>query len=323
LISKILRHKRLLPFILMLVVAMALPLGMPSFFISFLISFFIFASLSQSLNIMMNFMGYYEFGRAFFSGLGAYVGAIVQRDLGISPFLSIPISILICFIIAFGVIIGAQRMRGISFCLVAMALVYLTQNLFSALSWTGGPEGIVLKPLETDPFTAEIIFYEVSLIYLLMVTLVVYLISRSKLGLAMRAIRGDEDVAEVRGVNTVYTKAVGYAISAALSGGVGNIWGYYAGYIDPASAFSFVFSMYIVLMILLGGMESLFGPLVGSFIFVFLLEFLRYSIGVAFEGLHAIIFGILLLIIVLFIPKGVLEIIKKLNARALARLRAT
>jgi branched-chain amino acid transport system permease protein len=116
----------------------------------------------------------------------------------------------------------------------------------------------------------------------------------------------------MRGVNTVYVKAVSYGVSAALSGAAGNLYAYFAGYIDPSSAFGFVFSINVLLMVLLGGMGTRYGPLLGAFIFIMLSEVLRYSIPSTFEGLHVIIFGSLIVIFTVFAPSGLMGVLSRM-----------
>jgi branched-chain amino acid transport system permease protein len=225
-----------------------------------------------------------------------------------------PISLAVCFVVAFFILIGARRMRGVYFGILTMALVYLVQNLFSILPYTGGAEGILLQRLTAsmDPHLAEIAYYESTLIYLILVVFATGFIVRSKLGKGIISIREDEDVAEMRGVNTVYVKAVSYGVSAALSGAAGNLYAYFAGYIDPSSAFGFVFSINVLLMVLLGGMGTRYGPLLGAFIFIMLSEVLRYSIPSTFEGLHVIIFGSLIVIFTVFAPSGLMGVLSRM-----------
>lgn len=280
---------------------------LPFFGSTFVLALFILVlmniTFAQSWNILAGFTGLFSFGHLVYFGIGAYIGAILLRDLGLSPFLMAPLAGLFTMVLAVAIGIPCIRTRGFYFAIVTSALCMVVELVVTIMPWTGGATGIVLPSPPFDPKTTNSIFYVAMLIMAIVTCFAVYKISNSKLGIGLKAIREDETAARGAGVPIGKLKLSAMGISAFFPGVVGCIYAYYMTYIDPTSVFNLWLSFQAIMMVLLGGRGTIMGPILGAIIFTLASEFFRYTI--AYGTLHAIIFGVLIIFIVLFMPQGI------------------
>lgn len=266
---------------------------------------FTYAATAVAWNIVGGYAGYISLGHSAFFGLGAYLLGLAATELGWNPFWTVPITAL--GVALFGLLVGliALRTRGHAFVVVTIALVFIVQLI--ALNWrslTGGMNGLQL-PLA--PYSAEFIkvpFYYSALALLILSIWISWTIKSTKFGLGLIAIREDEDKAEAVGVSTTLYKVLAFVISVYLVGMAGGIYAYYQTYIDPMFIFNIFFGVQMILMTILGGKGTLWGPVIGAFIMQPVADLILFRFGSS--QLHLAIFGVLLLAFVVYLPRGIL-----------------
>jgi branched-chain amino acid transport system permease protein len=267
-----------------------------------------YAALAVSWNFVGGFTGYISLGHASYSGLGGYATALLILHADLNPWVALLLSGVIVAALAVPIGIASLRVRGASFVIVSIALVLIL--LLVSQSWaglTGGSNGLrVPRPFGPEvlrPEQHERFFYlHVALVSVALV--VWWLIDRSRFGMGLKAIREDEDKAQALGVPTFAYKLAIFVISAfftALAGGMYALW---FGHLDPIFQFSILVGSYMVLMSLLGGLRSLFGPVLGAVVVGYALEYFKNQYGDT--QLHLVALGLLLAVVVLFMPDGIL-----------------
>lgn len=267
-----------------------------------------YAVLATSWNFVGGFTGYISLGHAAYSGLGGYATALLITRTGMNPWLALLAGAVLVALLAIPIGIASLRVRGASFVIVSIALVLITLLVFQSWgSLTGGSNGLrVPRPFGEDvlrPEQHERFFY-LHAGLLAVALLCWWIIDRSRFGAGLKAIREDEDKAQSLGVPTFAYKLVVFVISAlftALGGGLYALW---FGFLDPVFQFSILAGSYLVLMSLLGGIRSLFGPLLGAVVVGYAVEFFKNQYGDT--QLHLVALGVLLAVVVLFMPDGVI-----------------
>jgi ABC-type branched-subunit amino acid transport system ATPase component/ABC-type branched-subunit amino acid transport system permease subunit len=280
----------------------------------------VFAVGAVGLNIITGYAGYVSLGQGAFLGLGAYTTAILSTKVGASPFVWVPVAGLVTGIVAAFLGVVAMRARGHSFVILTIAFLFLVQLV--ATNWkqlTNGTAGLTLPLPLWDPAYANWPFYY-SLLGLLVASLVMaWWIRRVKFGMGLIAIREDEDKAATVGVNTRAYKLLGFVASAVFVGMAGAVYGYYLTFIDPAGMFNILLSVQIILSLLLGGRATLWGPVLGAFI----IEPLNETTNNEFGGnTRLLIFGGLLALVVLFLPRGIIPSVQHWLTERRARGKA-
>jgi branched-chain amino acid transport system permease protein len=266
-----------------------------------------FAAFATGWNIMGGFTGYVSLGHVAFFGLGAYGTGLLIVDGGLPSFVAWLLAGVAVVLVALPVGYAALRVRGASFVIVTIALVLVLLLVFQ--SWrsvTGGSDGLIVPRPFPDLLRPEHhrVFYFLFLALLAAALLTWAFIDRSRFGAGLKAVREDEDKAESLGIPTGSLKLVAFAVSAffvALSGGLYALW---FGDLDPIFQFDVVLSAQIVLMALLGGTRSLFGPLLGAVVVGTALEFFLLNYGET--QFHLVATGLLLGAVVMFLPEGVI-----------------
>jgi ABC-type branched-subunit amino acid transport system ATPase component/ABC-type branched-subunit amino acid transport system permease subunit len=265
----------------------------------------VFAIGAVGLNIITGYAGYVSLGQGAFLGLGAYTAGILSTDVGGSPFVWVPVAGLLGALVAAFLGVVAMRARGHAFVILTIAFLFLVQLV--ATNWrelTNGTGGITL-PIPTWSIDYQNWPFYYSLLGLLALSLLLsWWIRRSKIGMGLIAIREDEDKAATVGVNTRVYKIIGFVASAVFVSMAGAIYGYYLTFIDPAGMFNILLSVQIILSLLLGGRGTLWGPVLGAFAIEWLNEFTNNELGGG--NTRLLIFGGLLALVVLFLPRGVI-----------------
>jgi ABC-type branched-subunit amino acid transport system ATPase component/ABC-type branched-subunit amino acid transport system permease subunit len=265
----------------------------------------VFAIGAVGLNIITGYAGYISLGQGAFIGLGAYTVGICVTKIGGSPWVWVPVAGVLAGAIAALLGVVAMRARGHSFVILTIAFLFLVQLL--ATNWdelTNGTGGITL-PIPTWSVEYQFWPFYYALMGVLAVSLLVsWWIRRNKFGMGLIAIREDEDKAATVGVSTPTYKILAFVASAVFVGMAGGIYGYYISFIDPLGMFNILLSVQIILSLLLGGRATLWGPVLGAFI----IEWLNETSNNEFGGGNArlLIFGGLLGLVVLFLPRGII-----------------
>jgi len=276
-----------------------------------------YAVLATSWNFVGGFTGYISLGHAAYSGLGGYATALLITRVDVNPWAALLAGGVLTALIAVPIGIASLRVRGASFVIVSIAFVLIL--LLVGQSWgalTGGANGLrIPRPFPSDvlrPEQHERFFY-LHAALLAVALLVWWAIDRSRFGIGLKAVREDEDKAQSLGVPTFRYKLVAFVLSAlftALGGGLYALW---FGFLDPIFQFSILIGAYMVLMSLLGGIRTVFGPLIGAVIVGTSVEFFKAEYGDT--QLHLVATGLLLGLVVLFMPDGILPAASGLLAR--------
>ncbi len=268
----------------------------------------IFAGATAAWNIFSGYSGYISLGHAVFFGAGAYTAGVAAQDWQISgaaEFLLLPLGAAVAALIAvpFGLI--ALRVRRHTFVVVTIAVFFIFQLMAFNLSVTGGSVGINAPFLGWAPETYNNPFYYLALIIAAGTTALSWLIRRSRFGLQLRAIRDDEDRARGLGVRAMRVKLAAFVISAVVMGLIGALWFFFIVQVLPQYGFDPLLDLSIVLMAFLGGLGRVAGPVIGALI----LEPGRQYLTLHYSNSYVseIILGSLFLLVILFLPRGILQ----------------
>jgi branched-chain amino acid transport system permease protein len=286
--------------LILLILLATSPLYISSYNVILLAAIIMYIILTVSWAFFSGPTGYISLATAAFFGVGLYTTAVLGKEL---PLLAVVAAGgLVSFVLA--LIVGAitLRLRGIYFAIFTFGLVELIKHilLFWEITVTGTRGRFVVL---VDNIT---IYYIVLGIFVLLM-LTVYFVRHSKFGLAMQSIGDNEDAAAHTGVNVTLVKVITFAVSAFFIGAVGAIMATRWTYIDPYVAFNPLFSFLPVLMAIFGGMGQLYGPIIGAAIFAYLEEVLLTK----FPYYYMLIFGIILVVVILYLPDGLIGLIQR------------
>jgi branched-chain amino acid transport system permease protein len=250
-----------------------------------------------------------------FFGTGAYTSAILFHYFKLSPFLTAPLAGVAAAIA--GLLIGSPtlRLRGAYFALVTMIITFAVQVLVLNSTVTQGALGIYMQPLPLSPLAVERLFYFLFLGFAVAVTVLIYAIERSNIGWALVAIREDEDAAEIVGVRTIEVKWMANALACFIAGAIGGLFAQRIMYIEPTGTFAFDISLNVVLMAVIGGPGAWQGPLLGVPIVLLVADALRVTFT---SEVNRVIFSIIVIAIALYIPGGVMGVLKRWRKRGTA-----
>jgi branched-chain amino acid transport system permease protein len=306
-------------FALFVVVALAYPLVFDSNFainVGVLILFAAF--VGQSWNIAGGYAGQLSFGHVVFFGTGAYAATILQLTLGLNPWLGIPVAAVAGALVGALIAVLSFRagLRGSYFALITLAFAEAFRILANSVEFTGGGKGLLI-PLKrgAENFQLERIgFYYVILVLCAASILIAIWLTRSRFGARLAAIRENEDAAEALGINTYREKVRVMMLSGAMSGIGGVFYAQYYLYIDPPIAYGVEKSVEMLLVSMIGGAGTVFGPLIGSIVLTFISEITRETTSA--QGLGLIFYGVLLVAIVAFLPDGLVQLFRRRRAKA-------
>ncbi len=285
-----------------------LPMGVSSYHVSFLITTFLAVALAGSWNLFSGTTGYVSLGHGLFFGIGAYSFAVPMATLGYGPMLSFTIAALSTALSALllGLVVLTTRIRVGYFAVIMLGFNEIAKTIVANTKPLGSSYGLSLPPLPD-----KLIAYYFLLGLAVVVILLFFLIQLSKWGYGLKAILADEVAAEVTGVNAVALKLAVFVISGTLVGLAGAMIAWYWSYIDPYMAFDLAVSFEMVVMAMFGGIGRLWGPVLGAVAMSGLKEFLLTSI----PQLHSIIFGALVLVLMLWCPGGIIELVRTVRLR--------
>jgi branched-chain amino acid transport system permease protein len=297
--------------ILCIALALAVFLPVPSFYFSILAIVFMYAAISSSWNLIGGYSGYQSFGNATFFGIGAYVVAILLRDYGISPLITMFLGG--AFAVGLAVVIGypTLRLRATAyFSLVTLAVALVMSSVaVASRALTGG--GIGIQNIHIPGLALEIesqAFYLLFLALLVATVLVAHRVEKSKLGFGLLAIRENEDAALVLGVDATKVKLKAFLLSAFFTGLAGGLYAPYLSWINPGLVFSVLISITPALMTIFGGRGVWIGPVVGGFILGLVRQYMTFTVQ---AELSLVVYGVVLIITVLAMPRGVVGFVKQ------------
>jgi branched-chain amino acid transport system permease protein len=318
--------------ILVAAAAMLLPLVVRSAtYLHIIIMLYFYAYLTTSWNLVGGFAGVLPLGHAAFVGIGAYTSTILSLQYGLSPWLGMIVGGLLATVV--GILIGLPtfKMRGAYFALATIAFAEGLRVMVENINHIGplninGPRGLQIPPLNTGlvnfMFNDKAPYYYIILVMLLGVLLLTSWISRSKLGYALNAGGEEPEAAMALGINVARAKLVAMAISSFLTALAGTFYAQFTLYIHPKSIISLDLSFEIAFIALIGGRGSIAGPLLGALLLRPVSDFSRIYFGATLPGMHLIIFGVVLILVMVYQPRGIQEPLSRLYAKARERLFA-
>jgi branched-chain amino acid transport system permease protein len=302
--------KKIVPWVI-LAGLIALPLiGLSSYTMHVLILVIIYSMIGMAWNLLGGYCGQVSFGHAAFFGVGAYTAGILYSKLGISSWWGLLAGIPVVGV--FSLIIGfiCLRLRGPYFALATLAmgevLRVTSENL---VKFTGGDVGILIRE---RTWVQKVWYYYIILALAIATYLLVKRVIESKLGYYFVSIREDQDAAESLGIDTTFYKTIALCLSGTLTGLAGAFYTSYMGYIDPKVVFNLHdISIVTIMVVMVGGVATYWGPAVGALIMVFLAELIRSNPGLG--AAHQTLFGVLLIFIIIFLPNGIVGDYRKVT----------
>jgi branched-chain amino acid transport system permease protein len=287
--------------LVVVVLAMA-PAILSPFLVQFLINLFMLAALAEGWNIIGGFTGYASFGNVAFFGIGAYTTGVLLTVAELPFALALPAAGLVAM--AFAALVGMPilRLKGHYFAIATLGVAETTREIVYNLKVTGGGTGL------TMPITKSALpFFYLMLGILLLATLVNWWLSASRFGYGLIAIREDEDAAAAMGINAPLYKTIAFAMSGAFAGLVGGVFAYWITFIDPDGVFKVITTIQMIIMAVFGGMGTVVGPLLGALVLTSVSELLSTQL----VSLAELFNGLIVILVVLFMPKGLAEVIRK------------
>lgn len=283
-----------------------------SFLLNVLVFIGINTMLAAALNLLLGFAGQISLGHAAFFGLGAYISGVLTASHQADPWLTMLLAAVVVGILAFVIGFPILKLKGHYLAMATLGfgiIVYIVFN--ETVGVTGGPSGMPGIPnlaLGDFAFDSDTKNYFLIWFFTLSTMLVSFNLSNSRIGRALRAVHDSEVAARVLGVNVRLLKVQIFTLSAVISSIAGSLYAHTMTFISPAS-FGFNFSVELVTMVIVGGLGSIYGPLVGAAILTLLPEFLR-----VFHDLDIVIYGLLLIVMTMYLPTGLVGGLTKVSA---------
>lgn len=308
-----------------LALALLLPLFVKDeFLLHSMVMVLYFAYLASAWNILCGYVGQISFGHSVFSGVGGYVSVLLLVGAGWSPWLGMFVGGLLSAVLAVAIGYPTMRLRGPYFALTTIAFAEMIRIWFENTEVVfgiaiKGAEGLSVPLVGTDwtrfQFESKVPYYYIILVMLVIVAGMTWLIEHSRLGACLKAIRGDRDAAESLGINPTKYTLIAYAISAFMTALGGCYYAMFIRYINPERNMGVELSLDMALMSIIGGQGTVAGPILGAFFLAPLAELTRTYLGGQFIGLHLAIYGLVLILAVLYLPKGLVHLFHRLLAR--------
>ncbi len=270
----------------------------------------IYSIFIQSLNITMGYTGLISLSQAAFYGIGAYITALLMLKFNLNFFIALPIAVIFTVILSFVVSIPSLRLKGDYFILATLGFQIIIFNImYNWVSLTRGPYGIPGIPspeILGIKFDNPLKFSIISTMLALLILYVFYLMTSTKFGKILKAIREDEIATSTLGKNTTKFKIIAFSIGAGIASIAGSLFATYFTYIDPTS-FTLNESVLLVTILTIGGGGNIKGPLVGTVIIILLPEILRFLAipDTIAANIRVMLYAVALILILLYKPQGI------------------
>jgi branched-chain amino acid transport system permease protein len=304
---------------LLLLIALAFPLLFSSpFMVNFGVLALFYAFIGQSWNIAGGFAGQLSFGHVAFFGVGAYASTMVQMRLGWNPWLGLPVSALAGAAAGWLIAVLSFRagLKGSYFALITLAFAEVFRIVVNSVEITGGGLGMLIPMKQTAAnfqFGDRRVFYFIILALTVASVLLALWLKASRFGARLAAIRENEDSARALGINTFAEKTKIMMISGAIAGIGGCFFAQYFLYIDPTIAFGVDKSVEMLLVSMIGGAGTVYGPLIGAVLLAAISEVTRAWFTI--QGLSLVLYGALLVVIIAYLPNGLIDLFKRRSQR--------
>jgi len=293
---------------LLLALAAALPLSGDAYALRLGTTILLYAVLAMSWNFIGGMAGYPSFASAAFFGLGAYAGAIAQTS-GMPLGLAWAFAGLVALVFAGLLGLALLRLRGHYFAIASLVVAEVLREVAnSATDLTGGGMGLNLPVMSGMSIQGQAVLFFYAMLAAAALNFAAMLVTaHSRLGFGLRCIQQNESAADMIGVNTTVYKTAAFMLSAVFVGSAGAIYASWVNYIEPPDVFDVLYSVKAIVMVLLGGAGSLFGPLIGAAVFLGLEELVWRNL----LQIHTAILGLLIVLLVLFMPRGLLSLARR------------
>jgi len=260
--------------------------------------------------MLMGYAGQLSLAQAAFFGIGAYTSGILTSRFGLNPWMVMPAGMLLAALVAWLLGIPALRLKGHYLAMATMGFGVIVHIILNEeVNWTGGPSGMADIPslsFAGSRITSEIAYYYLVWSAVFLALLFCFLVIHSRIGRALRAIHEEETAAEAMGVPTARLKVQVFVLSAMLAALAGSLYTHYVTFLNPGS-FNLMWSMRFMLMVMVGGMQSLWGAILGTVLMTFVgNEWLQ-----VFADFEILVYGAILLVIALFLPKGLVSLVSQ------------
>ena len=314
------RKNQLLIFFLFAVATLVLPFFLKG---NYLLNVFVFVGintmLAVGLNLLLGYAGQISLGHAAFFGMGAYISGIITSRYPVEPFLIMMLAAFLAGTLAFVIGFPILKLKGHYLAMATLGFGIIMYIIFNeTVDWTGGPSGLSGIPnlqIGSLIFDNDLNNYYLVWIFTLVVMLLSINLSHSRIGRALRAINDSEVAARVMGVNARILKVQIFTVSAVISAVAGSLYAHIMTFIAPAS-FGFNFSVELLTMVVVGGLGSIYGSFLGAALLTMLPEFLR-----VFQDLDIIIYGLMLILMTMYMPGGIVSGIEATARFLLSRIR--
>jgi branched-chain amino acid transport system permease protein len=264
------------------------------------------AIFAMSWDILSGYTGYISFGHPFLIGIAGYTSALMTHHLDSPLYLSIPLAVVVTMVAGTLFFLPALRTKGTYFALVTLAFMEVTYQLLHVVKpkLTGGTRGLTGLPFLV---TGAIPNYYVSFLCMFLIGLGLWALTKSGIGTVLSAIRMDEGAVRSSGLNTTKLKLFAFTLSALVAGIGGVLYTHYLGAISPKGIFDINFLFTMLIAALIGGEQSIIGPILGAYFLTFLLEYLRPYIPGAWRFF---LYGVIALVVYYFAPKGLYSVVQ-------------
>jgi branched-chain amino acid transport system permease protein len=319
--------RALLPIAVAVGLLALIPLGVSTnTVLNFLVFTLIIAIAAQGWNILGGYGGQFSFGHAAFFGTGAYATAILQVHVGLNAWIAFAVGIGAgaCVGIVIGLLSFRSGLRGSYFALITLAFAEVLRIVANASAVTGGAAGILIK-LDVRPgnfqFHSRAAFFWIALAIVSVALVVTRWLEHTRFGARLMAVRENEDAARALGVDVLKVKLGAITLSAAVTAAAGGLYAQYFLYLDSTIAYGVWISVEALLAPIVGGIGTVFGPLIGA-IALHSLGNLTSLMAGRTPGIDLVVYGSLLVLVVAVAPGGLLGLLKRLRARLSRRAAA-
>ena len=271
------------------------------FMVQFVINLFMLAILAESWNIIGGFTGYASFGNVAFFGIGAYTTGVLMTKLGLPLAVALGAAGIVPMVFAAVIGLPILRLKGHYFAIATLGVAETMREVVYNVEITGAGTGLVM-PITRTPS----LFFYLMLGILVAVTLVNVWLAHSRFGYGLVAIREDEDAAAAMGIDTARYKTIAFALSGAFAGLTGGVFAYWITFIDPDAVFRVIVTIQMIIMAVFGGAGTVVGPLLGALVLASVSEVLSTQLVALAELFN----GLIVILVVLFMPKGLLEVLR-------------
>jgi len=290
-------------------------IGINNFYLHLFIMLFMHSVMAQSWNIIAGFSGQISLGHGLFFGIGAYATSFLYTEYAITPWIGIIFGMAVSGVLAVLIGVPMLRLHGHYFAIATLLIAISFSLFFRRWDLVGAASGLWITMTDTDSWMAlqfhssKVPYYYIFLSFFIASFLMTWILNRSKLGYRLKAVRDDQQAAASIGIDVSRHKILAYVISAMMMSPMGSLFAQYILIIDPATVFNIEFSIVVLLITVLGGIGSVWGPLIGTAILIPISEYTRIYLGGTGGAVDLILYGLILMLICVFRPTGLISLL--------------